>query len=131
MTGDNTPASVPDFAKLLNEAVAPIIERLTELEKQDKILNSSAEEITKFKAERAAEAATKQKETYRKLLNAGAQADFDKLFPEMEKDLAGFLAGNPDKLFHPVQETKLGGKILNSDGSEFNLKAEQAKLFGY
>jgi hypothetical protein len=131
MTEGEKAGPAPDFEKLLNAAVSPIMERLTALEQIDKQLNSDAETIKTFKVEQEASKLAAKKDTYKKLLNAAAQADFDKLYSEMDKDLAGWQVANPDKLFHPVPETKLGSKILNSDGSEWSLKAEQAKLFGY
>jgi hypothetical protein len=138
---ENKPATEPEeIKKLLNEAIKPLNEaiglmgkRLETLESTYKQLNSAAEEIKKFTAERATELETRRKESYRKLLNAANQIPeiFDKLYPEMTKDLASWQLANPDKLMNAVPDTKLKGKLLNADGTAFDLKVEEAKIWGY
>jgi hypothetical protein len=117
-------AALETAAKQLNAAneliasqgktIEDLTKRLDALEPQLKQMNADAKVVETFKTEQEAQKLAAKKETYKKLLNASAIAEFDKLYPEMDKDLAAWQLANPDKLFKGVEETKLGSKILNA-----------------
>lgn len=149
-----------EFKKLLNEAVAPVAEavkgittRIDTLEKQlneapkladqpeikaleDSIkqLNSAMPDIKQFKADQDAAKDLKARTAFSKLLNAASLEDGkvpDKIWNEAKADPIGFLDEHSEMRLGTVKQTEFAGKILNSDGSEFNLAAEQAKLYKY
>jgi len=149
-----------EFKKLLNEAVSPVTEavqgittRIDALEKQlneapkladqpefkaleDSIkqLNSALPDIKQFKDEQEAAKDLKARTAFSKLLNAASLEDGkvpDKIWNEAKADPIGFLDEHPEMRLGTVKQTEFTGKILNSDGSEFDLAAEQAKLYNY
>jgi hypothetical protein len=130
MTEDTAPpAMMPDIPKLLNEALPPMFEkafepvlrRIEALEQNTKILNEGL----------ARDAETKKKADFEKILNAGARVDLDTLYPEYAKDPAAWISANKEKLFNAAPAKPMVGKTLNSGVPDFDLKAEQAKIFGY
>lgn len=140
-----------ELVKILNQAVEPILQRLDTLEKmanaapvpisevpefkalEDSIkqLNSALPDIQSIKAEQEAAKDMKAKTAFGKLLNAAALGEIDKIWNEAKADPLSYLDANPDKRLGSIKETQFTGKILNSDGSEFDLAREQAKLYGY
>jgi hypothetical protein len=131
--GEKLTGPAPDFEKLLNSAVEPILKRLDSLEQTEKQFNASiGEEIKTLKADKIAGEESKAKDRFSKLLNAASLIDLDKIWAEAKPDVLAWTATHPDKLMNAAPaETELTGKLLNADGSEFNLAAEQAKVFGY
>ncbi len=149
-----------EFKKLLNEAVSPVTEavkgittRIDALEKQlneapkladqpefkaledsVKQLNSAMPDLKQFKDDQEAAKDLKARTAFSKLLNAAALEDGkvpDKIWNEAKADPIGFLDEHSEMRLGSVKQTEFTGKILNSDGSEFDLAREQAKLYGY
>ncbi len=142
-----------DFEVMLKQAIEPITLKLDALEKQInsapepvpitempefkelsetvKQLNSAMPDIQSIRAEQEAAKDMKAKAAFGKLLNAAALSEIDKIWNEAKVDPIAYLDANPDKRLGSIKETQFTGKILNSDGSEFDLAREQAKLYGY
>ena len=143
-----------ELVKILNQAVEPILQRLDTLEKmanaapvpisevpefkalEDSVkqLNSAMPDLKQFKDDQEAAKDLKARTAFSKLLNAAALEDGkvpDKIWNEAKADPIGFLDEHSEMRLGTVKQTEFTGKILNSDGSEFNLAAEQAKLYGY
>ncbi|OPY54651.1 MAG: hypothetical protein A4E48_00230 [Methanosaeta sp. PtaU1.Bin060] len=159
-SGDLDNMTPEEFKKLLNEALAPTAEAITgitarvdALEKQMneapdlagnptfkalvetvKQIYAAMPDIQAFKAEQDAAKDLRARTSFGKLLNAAALEDGkvpDKIWNEAKADPLAYLEAHPEMRLGTISETKFRGKILNSDGSEFDLAAEQAKLFGY
>jgi len=128
------PARIEALEKQKNEAPAPVLTDIPEfksLVETVKQLNSALPDIQSIKAEQEAAKDMKAKTAFGKLLNAAALGEIDKIWNEAKTDPLSYLDANPDKRLGSIKETQFTGKILNADGSEFDLAAEQAKLYKY
>jgi len=142
-----------DIETMLKQAIEPITLKLDALEKQInsapapvpiaeapefvalaetvKQLNSAMPDIQSIRAEQEAAKDMKAKAAFGKLLNAAALGEIDKIWNEAKADPIAYLDANPDKRLGSIKETQFTGKILNADGSAFDLALEQARLYGY
>lgn len=142
-----------DIETMLKQAIEPITLKLDALEKQInsapapvpiteapefvalvetvKQLNSAMPDIQSIKADQEAAKDLKAKTAFGKLLNAAALGEIDKIWNEAKADPIAYLDANPDKRLGSIKETQFTGKIMNADGSAFDLALEQARLYKY
>jgi hypothetical protein len=131
-----------ELVKKLNSATDEIIFLKAELEK---LKNAAPVDIkpleekiaafeTKFENAAKIESETKiatEKVAFGKLLNAAAATDSDALYTAYKADPVGWLSGNKDKLLNEAEAKDPAGKKHADASGGFDLKAEQAKLWGY